>query len=122
MSKLIKLSVATFGAAALLATAAAAQPVGGIVVRGHAPPDTEVKSQVVGFYDINANSPDGARILFQRIRTAAANVCSPQPDQFENLPQREDMRNFLRCEVDSINVAVADVNSPALSRYVDRLR
>jgi UrcA family protein len=114
--------VLALGAAAVLTTAAAAQPLGGVVVRGHAPPDVEVKSQAVSFYDVDANSPDGARILFRRIRAAAERVCAPQPDQVDNLPAREDINDFARCELDSINVAVADVSSPALDRYVDSLR
>jgi UrcA family protein len=122
MIKPILLPIATLGAAAILTTAAVAQPVSGIIVHAHGQPDAEVKSQAVGFYDIDANSPDGARILFHRIRSAAEKVCSPEPDQIENLPQRDDMQNFARCELDSINLAVNDVNSPALSDYVDSLR
>lgn len=119
--------IATFGAAAVLTTAglatgAAAQPVGGVVVRGTPPADFEVKSRAVHFGDIDANSPDGARILFHRIRAAAQEVCSPQPSGIRNLLEYNDYRDFARCELDGINLAVADVNSPALNRFVDRLR
>ena len=122
MPKSILPPILALAASAALATAAAAQPVGGITVRGTPPNDVEVKSQAVRFGDIDANSPDGARILFHRIRAAAEEVCAPQPDQIKNLPEYKDYRDFARCEVDGIEVAVADVNSPALSRYVDSLR
>jgi UrcA family protein len=122
MPKTALLPVAAFAAAAVLTTAAAAQPIGGVTVRGTPPAGVEVKTRAVRFGDIDANSPDGARILFHRIRAAAQEVCSPQPDGIRNLLEYNDYRDFARCELDGINLAVADVNSPALSHYVDRLR
>jgi UrcA family protein len=122
LTKSVMLPIAAFGAAAILSTAAAAQPVGGVVVRGVAPPDVEVKTQTVSYRDIDANSPDGARILFHRIRTAAEKVCAPAPPNIDKLPEYKDYQNYALCQLDSINLAVNDVNSPALTRYVDSLR
>jgi UrcA family protein len=122
MLKSALLPIATLAAAAALTTAAAAQPVGGVVVRGTPPAGVEVKRRPVSFGDIDANSPDGARILFHRIRAAAQEVCSPQPDGIRNLLEYTDYQDFARCELDGITLAVADVNSPALNRYVDGLR
>jgi len=122
MLKSAILPIAAFGAAAVLTTAASAQPVGGVVVRGTPPAGVEVKSRAVHFGDIDAYSPDGARILFHRIRAAAQEVCSPQPSGIRNLMEYKDYQDFARCELDGIDLAVADVDSPALNRYVDRLR
>jgi UrcA family protein len=116
------LPIATLGAAALLSTSAMAQPVGGIVVRGNPPAGTEIKSQAVRFDDLNVATRDGARILFHRIRAAAEEACSPQPTEIHNLPDYNDYQDFARCEYDGISLAVADVQSRALSRYVDELR
>jgi len=41
---------------------------------------------------------------------------------FRNIADYKDYQDFARCEIDGINLAVAEVNSPALSRYVDELR
>jgi UrcA family protein len=116
------LPAAALAAAALLSTAVAAQPLGGIVVRGNPPAGTEIKSQAVSFADLNVNSRDGARILFRRIRAAAEEVCAPQPVEIHNLPDYNDYQDFAKCEYDGINLAVADVHSRALDRYVDELR
>jgi UrcA family protein len=116
------LPVAVLGAAALLSTTVFAQPLGGIVVRGNPPAGTEIKSQAVSFADLNVNSRDGARILFLRIRAAAEEVCSPQPTEIHNLPDYNDYQDFAKCEYDGISLAVADVHSRALDRYVDELR
>jgi UrcA family protein len=123
MSRSILLSTLAAGALTL-AVPALAQPLGGVTVRG-APPagGFEVKSRLVRFSDINVHSPDGARILFHRIRAAAEDVCSPAPvDMIKFLPEREDWENYAHCQADGIRLAVAEVDSPALTSYVDGLR
>ncbi len=113
-------------AAASLAAAAAAAPatpeVGSVTVGAHPGLGVEFKSKVVRFGDLDANSPDGARILFHRIRLAAQDACSPQPQGIKNLAEYEDYRDFAVCELDGITLAVSRVNSRALSNYVDSLR
>jgi UrcA family protein len=123
MSRSILISTVSASLLALAAPAFA-QPIGGVVVHG-APPagGFEVKSRLVRFRDIDVNSPDGARILFHRIRAAAEDVCSPAPvDMIKFLPERQDWEDYANCQADGIRVAVAEVNSPALTRYVDGLR
>jgi len=116
------LPIAALSAAALFSTAAVAQPVGGVTVRGVPPAGTEIKRIAVSFGDLNVATRDGARILFHRIRAAAEEACSPQPTEIHNLPDYNDYQDFARCEYDGINLAVADVHSRALDRYVDELR
>jgi len=116
------LPIAVLSGAALLSTAVLAQPVGEIVVHGNPPAGTEIKSQAVSFADLNVATRDGARILFHRIRAAAEEVCSPQPVEIHNLVDYNDYQDFAKCEYDGINLAVSDVHSRALSRYVDELR
>ena len=127
MLKSIMLPITTIGAIAALSTAglttvAAAQPVGGVTVRGVPPNDVRVQSKAVSFRDLDLTTRAGARTLFHRIRNAASEVCDPRPAHLDNLRDYTDYQDFARCEMDGINLAVAEVNSPALSRYVDRLR
>lgn len=127
MLKSIMLPIATIAAitalaAAGLATTAATQTVGGVIVRGLPPNDVQVQSKAVYFRDLDLSSRAGARTLFHRIRNAASEVCDPRPAHLDNLRDYRDYQDFARCEVDGINLAVAEVNSPALSRYVDELR
>ena len=122
MIRPILLPIAAIGAAALLSTAAVAQPVGEVVVRALPSPDYQVQSRVVFFRDLDLNSPDGARTLFHRIRNAAAEVCDPRPAHLDNLRDYADYQDFARCQLDGITLAVSDANIPALNRYVDDLR
>jgi UrcA family protein len=122
MLKSIMLPMAALGFAAAMTTAAGAQPIGGVTVRGLPPNDVQVQSKAVQFRDLDLSSRAGARTLFHRIRNAAAEVCDPRPAHLDNLRDYKDYQDFARCEVDGINLAVAEVNSPALARYVDDLR
>jgi UrcA family protein len=122
MLKSIMLPMAALGFAAAMTTSAAAQPIGGVTVRGLPPNDVQVQSKAVQFRDLDLSSRAGARTLFHRIRNAAAEVCDPRPAHLDNLRDYKDYQDFARCEVDGINLAVAEVNSPALARYVDDLR
>src|SRR6185437_6191527 len=110
------------GFAAAMTTAAAAQPVGGVTVRGLPPTDVQVQSKGVYFRDLDLSSRAGARTLFHRNRNAAAEVCDPRPAHLDNLRDYRDYQDFARCELDGVNLAVAEVNSPALNAYVDGLR
>jgi UrcA family protein len=123
MLKSIMLPIAiTTLATAGLTTVAAAQPVGGVIVRGLPPNDIRVQSKPVYYRDLDLTSRAGARTLFHRIRNAAAEACDPRPAHLDNLRDYTDYQDFARCEMNGITVAVAEVNSPALSRFVDGLR
>jgi UrcA family protein len=122
MLKSILLPIAALGAAAALTTAASAQPVGGVTVRALPPADVQVQSKAVYYRDLDLNSRDGARTLFHRIREAASEVCDPRPAHLDNLRDYRDYQDFAHCQIDGINLAVAEANIPALTRYVDGLR
>jgi len=122
MLKSIMPPIAAFGVAAAMAAAAAAQPIGGVTVRGLPPNDVKVQSRAVYVRDLDLTSVDGARTLFHRIRDAASEACDPRPAHLDNLRDYKDYQDFARCELDGVNLAVAEVNSPALNAYVDGLR
>lgn len=122
MLKSIMLPIAAFGLAAAMTTAVAAQPIGGVTVRALPSPDVQVQSKSVYFRDLDLSSRAGARTLFHRIRNAAAEVCDPRPAHLDNLRDYVSYQDFAGCQLDSINLAVAEVNSPALTAYVDDLR
>jgi UrcA family protein len=122
MLKSIMPPIAAFGVAAAMTAAAAPQPIGGVTVRGLPPNDVKVQSRAVYVRDLDLTSVDGARTLFHRIRDAASEACDPRPAHLDNLRDYKDYQDFARCELDGVNLAVAEVNSPALNAYVDGLR
>ncbi len=64
----------------------------------------------VKFADLDVSRPEGAAVLYGRIRAAARNVCSPydRGDPLENM-------EFASCVRQSIADAVSAVNAPALT-------
>ena len=82
---------------------------GGSGMAQAAEPDTPVAHKVVGFKDLNLNTPEGAAALYRRIKIAAHDVCAN--------PDRYDLSEFkLRpCIDDAVSRAVAQVNSPMLT-------
>lgn len=72
--------------------------------------DTPVASQVVTFKDLNLNNPEGAAVLYGRIKRAAYEVCGHW-DNF-NLSQIHVQQ---MCISDAVSRAVAQVNSPMLT-------
>lgn len=106
------------GAIAALATAAAADPINAITVHGRLTRgDVKIESKAVGFRDLDVYSPDGARILFHRINVAAEDVCNPDRLTAGHLREYRDLQDYMDCKNNAIDLAVADVNSPALSNY-----
>jgi len=72
--------------------------------------DTVPPQVIVKFGDLNISSPQGAAVLYARIRAAAHNVCSQFDSRgLSNLVQRE------HCVNEAIEGAVRKVNNPALS-------
>jgi UrcA family protein len=65
----------------------------------------------VSYADLNLSSEAGAATLYQRIRSAARNVCSPEPGE----RPLERYRDWKQCYETAINNAVGKVNSPLLS-------
>jgi UrcA family protein len=70
-----------------------------------APPQLTVK-----FSDLNISSPQGAAVLFARIKTAAKAVCPRNDDRDLGAKIQMDA-----CVDHAISVAVTQVNAPALS-------
>jgi len=70
-----------------------------------------VPSKIVRFNDLDITSPAGAKILYDRIKAAAAEVC-PAPMITEQLSMGVGRRNCVRKAIDD---AVMKVNSDLLS-------
>ena len=92
------IAIALFGTASSFAVLPA-------VAEDSDPPQTTVK-----YGDLNVAGPEGATVLYARIRRAAKNVCSQfDGDRLDVYGQRE------ACINKAIFDAVAKVNAPALS-------
>ena len=73
---------------------------------------TEVASKTVQYGDLNINGPEGAKVLYKRIKNAAESLCSPVDGK--PLAQHQ---VFSRCVRGSVQRAVVQVQSPALNQY-----
>ena len=70
----------------------------------------DLPSKVVKFYDLNITTPDGAKVLYKRIRAAARDVCEVSTDTDPI------MRVAVKVCIDkAVDKAVRDVNAPMLS-------
>jgi UrcA family protein len=74
--------------------------------------DTEIVSKTVKFGDLDINGPEGAKKLYKRIKVAAESLCSPVDGRL--LTQHQ---VFTRCVRGSVQRAVVQVQSPALTQY-----
>jgi UrcA family protein len=70
--------------------------------------------QKVSYADLDLTRPEGIAPLYQRIQSAAQNVCAPFESR--DLAQRVQWRECVRS---SISRAIAEVNVPALTAYAD---
>lgn len=92
------------GAAALAAFAGSAvlfAATGGNVVQ---------RSVTVNYADLNADSAEGAKILYSRLKHAATKACGTEPGR--DLASRSD---FNACRADALSVAVTQVGSRTLT-------
>ena len=69
-------------------------------------------SQRVHYSDINLADSAGAKLLYERLMTAADLVCAPYKG--DELAQQKPYRSCVR---QAVSVAVADINSPMLTSY-----
>jgi UrcA family protein len=76
-----------------------------------ATPVDEVRQQVVKFSDLDLSSQPDAAILYQRIKSAAREVCT-----MRELPPVEIMAQRQRCASQATARAVAEVNAPLVTR------
>ena len=72
------------------------------------------KSQAVSYSDLNLGGQAGAKVLLQRVRLAANQVCGPEP--------RVDLdRTYRNCVTDTMTRAVQGINQPLVSSlYQDK--
>jgi UrcA family protein len=104
MNTLIKSKTRRFAASALLI--AAASSFAGISSAA----DTDPLLALVEYGDLNVSSPEGATVLYTRIRTAAEQVCRPFDSRDLAFKRVKD-----NCMHNAIASAVAKVDQPALS-------
>jgi UrcA family protein len=103
MNILMKSKIRRFAAGALLI--AAASSFAGISSAA----DTGPLLALVKYGDLNVSSPEGATVLYTRIRTAAEQVCRPFDGRDLAFKKVKDS-----CMHDAIATAVAKVDQPAL--------
>ncbi len=70
----------------------------------------DTRQVTVKFADLNISRPEGAAILYGRLRAAAETVCSPYGTR--NLAEQESIDN---CINSAMHQAVTTINQPALS-------
>src|SRR5262245_42289577 len=103
-SRLATLGFALCVAGTLLPTAQAATNANG---------EREV---VVKYGDLNLASPEGVSVLYRRLHSAAVHVCE------DDSPYLEKKAEVKACIADSMERAIARVNSPALTAYAAKKR
>ena len=109
--------VASFGACLLGAVVlVAAQGLAEVVITAPkaTAPGTEVRSKTVSYADLDLSRSPGLTTLMGRIRGAASDVCSPQPD-VRDIPRS---RDFRQCVAHAVSTAVKTVNNPGLTTMV----
>ena len=71
----------------------------------------------IHYSDLNLSSPQGARVLYARIRTAAQRVCGPSFSLWDSSRSVK----WKLCYAASIDTAVKKVNQPLLTALHERL-
>ena len=77
-----------------------------------------VKSEVVRYDDLRLISDVGAAVMYARLHSAADRVCGGPADSLQIAQQKR----YRACVDDALSKAVADVNSPILSKYFESRR
>ena len=70
----------------------------------------------VHFGDLDLNTPNGAHLLYLRLKNAAKSVCG---DEFEAIDLK-DRGDIIDCQRDAIQHAVEHVDRPLLTTLYDR--
>jgi UrcA family protein len=73
--------------------------------------EPSVKSQRVGFADLDLSKPAGAQTLYKRIKAAARHVCGP----VDRYAYTVSPQSFRQCYEKAIADAVAQVDRPSLT-------
>jgi UrcA family protein len=80
-------------------------------------PAADAPSVVVHYSDLDLSTPQGTRILYQRLQSAANSVCPRPAQELEPLAiQMQRRRIFQMCVSETLARAVAQLNRPGLSR------
>jgi UrcA family protein len=124
MLRTLMLSTLALGLAAVaLPAAAQSSRLSDITVQGTPRSAFEVQHQVVRISDLDVNTPDGAYRLLMRVSRAADEVCSPgAAHPAQNLLEYDDYNDYRRCKIDGIRVALADVDTPAVTQLLSTVR
>lgn len=77
----------------------------------------ETESVIVHFGDLDLSTPNGAHLLYMRLKNAAKSVCGDEYDAID-LKQRGDI---VDCQRDAIQHAVEHVDRPQLTAVYDHL-
>jgi UrcA family protein len=70
-------------------------------------------AEVVSYSDLDISKADGARTLLHRIKTAAKQVCGPEPSHSPLLPQATAL--YRVCLTDAVGSAVATIDAPLVT-------
>jgi len=73
--------------------------------------DDSASQRVVRYADLNTNTPEGAKVLYRRIKSAAAQVCASA-----NAQDLHVVTAIKVCEDRAIRAAVNAVKNPLLTR------
>jgi len=72
-----------------------------------------VRHEAVNFRDLDVTTPQGAQVLFQRMRDAASRVCSdPRLDSWPDSGQHQ---QYIQCVNNALADAIATIDRPALT-------
>lgn len=82
-----------------------------------APPRTLDPAVTIRFNDLNLSTPQGARVLYGRIRVAAQRVCGPSFSVWD----AGRWAKWKVCYNQAVETAVREVNQPALTAVHNRL-
>ena len=101
---------------AALPTAALAQHT---TLQSTDPAGTEVRSEAVPYHDLDLGNSDGAATLLGRIRSAAKDVCAPEPPHASDLAAGGAYR---ACVQQAADQAVAGMNNQTVTYAYQRRR
>src|SRR5262245_14615645 len=78
--------------------------------------EMETEAVVVHFGDLDLTTPNGAHLLYMRLKNAAKSVCG---DEYEAIDLK-DRGDIIDCQRDAIQHAVEHVDRPLLTALYDR--
>jgi UrcA family protein len=86
-----------------------------VVVNGASTNGEAIRHQWVYYADLDLRREPGARTLLARIRTAARNVCEPDP----SIHDLKDQTQYRVCMYDAISGALRRVDDPRVANLYD---